>query len=395
MLGIVVLSEKENYSKKYEVGSVDDVDMEQKTLGLKKDLNKYELGFSGFQETISNSRISGDFTAIEEKQCVKEVSMDAFDGDWSKCLVESESFLRNKEKLLLGGAEGELGSGAETHVVKFNDTATSIEILSDSNAKNEGAFEHSSQIVEKMGVLENKETVEKKNDGGSSRCALKMIEVVDDTAVIEIGLVSEVGNGCEKEIGFLGFDKNLERNFNRKNMKQEMDGNMKQETDGKKVKRLRRRGKGEKKGLGMNGTGGDMNLIHMAEAQYVYEKKGDEAKTVYSRREMQAMRYVDMEEQRKKWIEVYCGLGPAVAREYDGLVECQQQHRKKMVPPAILSMCSFSYFDVHFMFLFDILLLKIEYSVINSVVYMQVLLISNIYLSYLEFLSVIILSLLH
>ncbi|XP_075523689.1 uncharacterized protein LOC142556222 isoform X1 [Primulina tabacum] len=46
------------------------------------------------------------------------------------------------------------------------------------------------------------------------------------------------------------------------------------------------------------------------------EKKG----LVYSRMEMEELRFEDLHGQKKKWLEVYCGLCPSVALEYDDLV---------------------------------------------------------------------------
>ncbi|KAK2999631.1 hypothetical protein RJ639_024063 [Escallonia herrerae] len=88
--------------------------------------------------------------------------------------------------------------------------------------------------------------------------------------------------------------------------------NVKQEMDGKNEKRSRKRGgKGRKK--------------RMVEAQNGFQKKGSGSEHVYSMKEMEALRFVNVDEQRKKWIEVYCGLGPAVVGEYDGLVDCNYQ----------------------------------------------------------------------
>ncbi|PWA67772.1 gem-associated protein 2 [Artemisia annua] len=43
-------------------------------------------------------------------------------------------------------------------------------------------------------------------------------------------------------------------------------------------------------------------------------------KVVYSREELEALRFVDEDGQTSKWIEVYCSFAPLVAREYTGLV---------------------------------------------------------------------------
>ncbi|KAL8245592.1 hypothetical protein R6Q59_011850 [Mikania micrantha] len=83
-----------------------------------------------------------------------------------------------------------------------------------------------------------------------------------------------------------------------------------EKTEIKKEKRPRKRGKGLKK-----------HLNDDFERQTVCDcdKRGDRARVVYFREEIESLRYVGMEQQKKKWIEVYCGLGSAVAKEYDNL----------------------------------------------------------------------------
>nr|GEY98756.1 hypothetical protein [Tanacetum cinerariifolium] len=52
-------------------------------------------------------------------------------------------------------------------------------------------------------------------------------------------------------------------------------------------------------------------------------------KVVYSREELEALRFVDEDGQTSKWIEVFCAFTPLVAREYAGLVvdACRQTQR--------------------------------------------------------------------
>nr|GEV85203.1 hypothetical protein [Tanacetum cinerariifolium] len=49
--------------------------------------------------------------------------------------------------------------------------------------------------------------------------------------------------------------------------------------------------------------------------------RDDRARVAYLKYEIEALRYVDVEEQRKKWSDVYCGLEDVVAKEYDCLPE--------------------------------------------------------------------------
>ena len=131
-------------------------------------------------------------------------------------------------------------------------------------------------------MAEDKTNAEKVSDFEGS---LK-IEVIDETALIE------VNDQCAAE-----------KKWN-KNGKQEMDG--------KKVKRSRRKAK---KALEMNGGGRPKNVLVSGETK----KSGDGTKKVYSRKEMEALRFANIAEQRKIWKEIYNGLGAVVAREYEDL----------------------------------------------------------------------------
>lgn len=51
----------------------------------------------------------------------------------------------------------------------------------------------------------------------------------------------------------------------------------------------------------------------------------------YSREEMEALRFEKLEEQKIKWIEVYCGLEPTVREEYDGLAKLDKIHQEDSV----------------------------------------------------------------
>ncbi|KAF3952922.1 hypothetical protein CMV_021576 [Castanea mollissima] len=130
--------------------------------------------------------------------------------------------------------------------------------------------------------LEDKINAEKVTDFEGSW----KIEVIDETALIE------VNDPCAAE------------KKGNKNGKQEMDG--------KKARRSRRKAK---KALEMNGGGGPKNVLVSGETK----KSGDGTKKVYSRKEMEALRFANIAEQRKIWKEIYNGLGAVVAREYEDL----------------------------------------------------------------------------
>ncbi|CAA0839376.1 spliceosome protein-related [Striga hermonthica] len=60
----------------------------------------------------------------------------------------------------------------------------------------------------------------------------------------------------------------------------------------------------------------------------IKEKKGH----WYSRKEMEVLRFQGVEEQKKRWVEVYCGLGPLVQQEYDGLVKSEKTRQEDSFP---------------------------------------------------------------
>ncbi|KAL4591241.1 hypothetical protein LXL04_004197 [Taraxacum kok-saghyz] len=93
------------------------------------------------------------------------------------------------------------------------------------------------------------------------------------------------------------------------------NSNMNEAKEGKKEKRPRRRGKKLK-----------THLVHDFERQTVCDcdKRGDRARVVYINEEMEALRYAGMDEQKKKWTEAYCRLGPDAAKEYDSLISSVQ-----------------------------------------------------------------------
>ncbi|XP_059653591.1 uncharacterized protein LOC132300500 [Cornus florida] len=302
-----------------------------------RDLARSEMGFSGTQELdevqkSSVTRSSCVFTAIEDQ-------MDSAVENSNKGLVTSctafdeidfELFLRNKEKQCLVEPEVEILSDAKNHVLKPTDSESSRTVV-DVTMRIKEDFEHS--LNEEPGTEKIADTDEKgkscqetqqigQNEklaglngiGGALNRSLK-IEVIDETAVIETVPASKVGLGCGKEKRFMGLTNHSERSGNKKNMKEEADE--------RKEKRSRRKGKAGKKASGANEK--EKILTPIAEARIACEIKSGKAKRAYSKKQMESLRFVDVEAQRKKWMEVYCGLGPSVAREYDSLVECNHQ----------------------------------------------------------------------
>ncbi|XP_071698756.1 uncharacterized protein [Rutidosis leptorrhynchoides] len=100
------------------------------------------------------------------------------------------------------------------------------------------------------------------------------------------------------------------------------EGKQEQNGGSKKEKRPRKRGKGMKK-----------NVINDFERQSVCDCdiRGDRARVAYVREELEGLRYAGVEEQRKKWIGVYCGLGSAVCKEYDNIVGTKHDEEDNLV----------------------------------------------------------------
>ncbi|KAL3360237.1 hypothetical protein AABB24_016641 [Solanum stoloniferum] len=135
--------------------------------------------------------------------------------------------------------------------------------------------------------------MEEKKDDGSVRCSLK-IEVIDDTAMIDI---SQVGKSCSIDKNIKGFDGKSGRNRKKKNANQMV------------AIKAKVRNMEEAKEKNVNGC----------------KINGGEEKRVYCRKELENLRFVGMEQQRKMWVEVYCGLGDTVQKEYDGLADSNTQ----------------------------------------------------------------------
>lgn len=90
-----------------------------------------------------------------------------------------------------------------------------------------------------------------------------------------------------------------------------------------------KRVKGQNKCARITKNGKDLTT-DMVESQSEkgFEKKSAGTKFPYSRKEMEALRFANEEDQKMKWEEIYGGLGPVVTREYDSLVDCNL-HQKK------------------------------------------------------------------
>ena len=191
------------------------------------------------------------------------------------------------------------------------------------------------------GRLSSVETDQKMRHNGGGKKVNRtrgnlQIQVIDDTAIIQFTSIAS-GSGYGR-------------------------GKTKQRTNEKRDKRTQRKEKGGKQGLEANGKG--KNVFQIVEVPKNSERG---TKKIYSRHEMEVLRFINPEEQRKMWMVVCCNLGPVVLKEYDGLANCENQkpnrvnfdHRrqfaKKEEAPAFLGMFSFCHFCVHYQSLIKIL----------------------------------------
>ncbi|XP_052207038.1 uncharacterized protein LOC127811327 isoform X2 [Diospyros lotus] len=254
-----------------------------------KGLENYEVDFSGNQ----------GFGEME-KSSLEEVLISPVVEDWNTGLATScVPFDKNDSRCFLR-------SNSEQ---RLNETFVES-ILHD--AVKTGEEPHNFCTDEKQSVFEglHKMAENDKGNDGAGNCSLK-IEVIDETAVIETNSAPNFGSS-EGNVGFAKHSEGIDHK-----------SIMKEETHARKEKRPRRRGKGVK-----NISESDpMKQIpnHTVEFLISCKKKSNGSKRTYSREELVAMRSVNLEEQRKKWIEVYSGLEPTVAREYDGLVGRNRQ----------------------------------------------------------------------
>ncbi|KAL5539525.1 hypothetical protein UlMin_045180 [Ulmus minor] len=100
----------------------------------------------------------------------------------------------------------------------------------------------------------------------------------------------------------------------------------KTEAEEKKAKRSRRKAKGTKIVEVHSGFSNNGERTKIVEVHSGFSNNGERTKIVYSRDATEALRFVNVVEQKKMWKDLYIGLGPAVRKEYDGLVN--SKHHK-------------------------------------------------------------------
>ncbi|KAK3204539.1 hypothetical protein Dsin_018585 [Dipteronia sinensis] len=281
-----------------------------------KDFVKVEEGFSGSQEFEKFNQEKelevvvemGSITKVDSKENLPTYSIFAVgesNGVMMGKEIKSQTLLDTDNNRMLT----ELGHGTilvdKTHV---GDVVAGRATISQIDEKRSGC-EEVHKIMQKDGEkIAGLHVID-----GSVRSSLK-IEVIDDTALIESVQVPETGNGCMKDIGIEGTAKKIGWKGKKEEKKQESDENE------KKVKHSRRKAKDTKRNERMK------NMTPIMEDQDGCLKNGEQSLKMYSRQEMEALRFVNIVEQRKLWNTIYTGLGLEVSNEYDQLANSKQKN---------------------------------------------------------------------
>jgi survival of motor neuron protein-interacting protein 1 len=193
-------------------------------------------------------------------------------------------------------------------------------LLSASADKEEKAF-----VKSEVGVEVGSATEENKELGKEFESKI-LLEVKKKQLLekLEVVLMAEDKTQGEKFTDFEGsleievIDQTALIDFNDKCAERKGNKNVNQEMDAKKARRSRRKAK---KVFEMNRK----NTLVRGETENGCRKIGDGTKTLYSRKEMEALRFTNIVEQRQIWKVIYNGLGAAVAREYDDLASSKHQ----------------------------------------------------------------------
>ncbi|XP_022979809.1 uncharacterized protein LOC111479399 [Cucurbita maxima] len=241
------------------LGAVEDVNQEVAIDRVEeKDFARSVLSFDGNQDCMKEELVQ-EVRSIE-KLLDKE--------------IDSRSILEKKKKLL--------SEEDEIHVEKGKNPSSSGGIVDQKIADQQNDSKH-------MNFLRRSHL--------SLRNSLK-IEVIDETALVEPVHVSKIGNG--EGIGIV---------CPTRPMQIKLDKSHEPDRGGKKAKRSRRRAR-EAKVSEMHWSLGNVNE---------HQKNVEGNKIVYSMKDMEALRFVNVAEQRRLWKAICKELLPAVAREYSSL----------------------------------------------------------------------------
>ncbi|XP_023540169.1 uncharacterized protein LOC111800622 [Cucurbita pepo subsp. pepo] len=196
--------------------------------------------------------------------------------------ADTESILEMKKKLLLEELEAMLVPGEEIHLEKDNCGKT--------------------MLVDEEKISGQQNDSENTNVLRQSHLSLGnslKIEVIDETALVEPVHVSKIGNGEEIDIS-----------CPTRSMQINVSKSHEPERVGKKARRSRRRTR-EAKISEVHWNLGNVNELD--------KKNAEGSKIVYSRKDMEALRFVNVSEQSRLWEAICKELMPVVAREYSSL----------------------------------------------------------------------------
>ncbi|XP_043723956.1 uncharacterized protein LOC122670964 [Telopea speciosissima] len=246
--------------------------------------------------------------SIAESQ--KPVEMISSTGKCGKC---SDNFLGMEETRPL--IESELGSILEAQ-------RTGLE---DIGSKSPG--ESMEQTDQKHGSLEFKAGNADNSLNNLYGCTKCASEVED--------MQGMVGSDSDKMKGFNGIV-NLVENSLQNAVEYEIPvmvgasiggcGQVNVKKDGKEGKRDKFPQRWAKRTNKVSDANGKQNMLSLvSEAQNVCLKRGDGSKISYSRKELEELRFVNVEAQRIMWNEVCHGLGSFVAQELKGMADSQRQ----------------------------------------------------------------------
>ncbi|KAK4356750.1 hypothetical protein RND71_022360 [Anisodus tanguticus] len=199
---------------------------------------------------------------------------------------DSHSEFSNTDSLLKPNSvkmKDEINISEKLNFVKMKDTSEKLNVGASETHDNTQSADESIK-GKSLNILEN--LVGSKDDG-SVRCSLK-IELFDDTAMIDI---SQVGKSYSVDNKFRGFDGKSGRNRKKNNATHQQNG---------------------------------QKMVAKEKNVVISEKR------IYCRKELENLRFIGMEEQRKMWVEVYCGLGDTVQKEYDALLHSKHIPRRHL-----------------------------------------------------------------
>ncbi|KAL5783984.1 hypothetical protein ACOSQ2_006376 [Xanthoceras sorbifolium] len=298
--------------------------------------------FKGAEETLNDGekcllsslvgKEDNDFVKVEEGFSASQESEKFNQEKESEVDVEMASVIEgdSKENLATVGESNRVLTGKETKCGTLLETEksrilTELEhgtiFVDKTHVQDVAGLATFSQIDEKWSACEELHKIVQRDDekkaaglhviDGSVRSSLK-IEVIDDTALIETVQVSKIGNGIEgtaKKIGWRGKEEK------------------KQEADGKKARPSKRSRRMAKDTIRVLGTSERLkNITPIMEDQDGGLKNGDPSRKMYSREEMEALRFVNIVEQRKLWRAIHAGLELTVSNEYDQLANSKQKN---------------------------------------------------------------------